>query len=85
MPEDLIQPVYDVLLTYGPIKCADSKKPLFDEQSWNEAKNFLETIAKGYVSDPPNMSMYYPRYRDADGLVVYRCIRGTNILEGGCT
>ena len=48
----------------------------------------LETIKKGYASDPPHMLMYVPKTDlygraivDSDGLVLYRSLRGTSNLE----
>jgi len=41
-------------------------------------------VAKlGLISDPPGYSLYYNMGVDKDGLPYYRCIRGTNSVEGG--
>ncbi|KAF7722500.1 hypothetical protein EC973_003092 [Apophysomyces ossiformis] len=79
----LIHSVYKVLMTFGPLKCSATGQPLFNDQAWKEAANFLELVAKGYLSEPSEIPLYYPKYRDTDELTVYRCIRGTNSLEGG--
>ena len=48
----------------------------------------LDTIKKGYASDPPHMAMYLPTMDmygrpmvDSDGLILYRSLRGTSNLE----
>src|SRR6266566_580904 len=82
-PETILEPVYNVLAQYGVLKCAATGDPLFDKQAWNEASNFLTVIGKGYLSDPQSLSMYQAQRRDKHGLMVYRCVRGTNSLEGG--
>ena len=35
------------------------------------------------MSDPTDVPLYYSSKRDENGLPIYRCIRGTNSLEGG--
>ncbi|KAJ7124709.1 hypothetical protein C8R46DRAFT_1237847 [Mycena filopes] len=59
--------------------------PLFNTAAWKIAKNILELIKNGYVSDPPGIQLYYCLGFDkkAGGLPIYRCVRGTNIVEGG--
>ncbi|KAF6741970.1 hypothetical protein DFP72DRAFT_1179861 [Ephemerocybe angulata] len=50
-PEILYPRVYKVLATYGPLKDATTNLPLFDAKCWNTAKNVLELIRNGHVSD----------------------------------
>ncbi|KAJ7750416.1 hypothetical protein DFH07DRAFT_941871 [Mycena maculata] len=47
------------------------------------AQHLLETVRKGYLSDPPDISLYHLMGKDRDGLNLYRTTRGTNSLEGG--
>jgi hypothetical protein len=62
--------------------CQDAKgKKLFAEKDLKEYNNILEHARKGCYSDPPDLPMYEPLYVDADGLQVYRCLRGTSVLE----
>ncbi|KAK0504943.1 hypothetical protein EDD18DRAFT_1060502 [Armillaria luteobubalina] len=84
-PEVLYPLVHDVLFTWGPLKDAKTGLPLFNTSAWHTAKNILELVCNGYISDPPGVSLYYGIGLDseADGLPIYRCIRGTNMTEGG--
>lgn len=53
--------------------------------AWKIAKNILELVRNGYVSDVPGVALYILLGFDAKagGLPIYRCIRGTNMVEGG--
>ena len=47
-------------------------------------KNILELVQKGFLSDPPGIPLYYQVGIDGKtGLPLYRCMRGTNMTEGG--
>ncbi|KAG6821234.1 hypothetical protein H0H93_002344 [Arthromyces matolae] len=84
-PEDLYPLVHDVFMTWGPLKDAKTGLPLFNAAAWKTAKNILELIRNGHVSDPPNVPLYFiiGLDKNAGGLPIYRCIRGTNMVEGG--
>ncbi|KAJ6473082.1 hypothetical protein C8R45DRAFT_776206, partial [Mycena sanguinolenta] len=84
-PEVLYPLVHEVFMTYGPLKDAKTGLPLFNSAAWRISKNILELIQNGYVSDPPGVQLYYCLGFDAkaDGLPIYRCVRGTNMVEGG--
>ncbi|KAG6848519.1 hypothetical protein H0H93_016335 [Arthromyces matolae] len=82
-PEDLLPRVTQVIQAFGPLKDAKTGTPLFNEKCWDIAKNALENIRRGYYSDPPGVTLYYPRKRDKFGLQRYRCCRGTPGIEGG--
>ena len=58
-------------------------QPLFNDASWEKAKNVIENVRMGYYFDPPGISLYTIRGTDADALTLYRCLRGTNNVEGG--
>jgi hypothetical protein len=47
------------------------------------ANNMLELIQNGFVSDLPDIPLYYTLGTDENGLTLYRCFRGTNYTEGG--
>lgn len=84
-PEVLYPAIHDVLSKYGPLKDAKTSLPLFSSSTWKTVKNILELARNGYLSDPPGQSLYYCvglNYR-AGGLRIWRCIRGTNMTEGG--
>ncbi|KAG6891629.1 hypothetical protein C0992_001314 [Termitomyces sp. T32_za158] len=82
-PEILFPLVYDVFMTWGPLKDAKAQLTLFNDAAWKIAKNILELIRNGFISDPPGIPLYYIIGLDANGLPIYRCIRGTNSVEGG--
>lgn len=83
-PEELYPLVSKVFKTYGPLKDATSGLPLFNTAAWAVAKNILELVQKGFLSDPPGTPLYYQLGVDAKtGLPIYRCFRGTNMTEGG--
>lgn len=84
-PEQLHPLVAEVFRVYGPLKDAKTNLPLFNTAAWHAAKNILELIAKGFVSDPPGIALYVQIGIDknAGGLPIYRCLRGTNMTEGG--
>ena len=84
-PHDLFPMVEKLFYEYGPLKDASTHLPLFNQQNWKTAKQILELIQQGYVSDPPGIALYSIIAVDAkaDNLPIYRCSRGTNFTEGG--
>jgi len=84
-PQKLFPMVQQLLLQYGPLKDASTHLPLFNQQNWKTAKQILELIRQGFVSDPPGIALYTVIGVDAkaDNLPIYRCSRGTNFTEGG--
>jgi hypothetical protein len=82
-PEELYPLVAAVFATFGHLKDAKSGLPLFNSSAWAVAKNVLELIQKGFLSDPPGIPLYYKVSVDKFDLDLYRCIRGSNYPEGG--
>lgn len=84
-PEILYPVVREVFDTYGPLKDAKTGQPLFNNSNWRISRNILTLIQNGFVSDPPGISLYVQIGVDIKygGLPVYRCLRGTNGVEGG--
>jgi hypothetical protein len=84
-PEQLYPLIERVFRTYGPLKNAKNGEPLFNVAAWRVSKNILDLVRKGFLSDPPGVSLYYQIGVDTKygGLPLYRCIRGTNMTEGG--
>ncbi|KAJ6546376.1 hypothetical protein B0H10DRAFT_2243630 [Mycena sp. CBHHK59/15] len=82
-PEELYPLVAKVFEIFGHLKDAKTGLPLFNSAAWAVAKNVLELIQKGFLSDPPGISLYYLVGYDKNGLPLYRCARGTNFTEGG--
>ncbi|KAF6745215.1 hypothetical protein DFP72DRAFT_1077806 [Ephemerocybe angulata] len=83
-PEQLFTLVSKLFEVYGPLKDAQTGQPLFSPSAWKSAKSVLEYIKLGYISDPPNIALYYPLGIDKKTrLTIYRCWRGTNFTKGG--
>lgn len=55
----------------------------FSKSAREEAESLLETARCGFLSDPPDIPLFYKMGRDKDGLTIYRTIRGTSSVEGG--
>jgi hypothetical protein len=68
---------------YGPLPCETTGLPLFDNECKRIANNILESIRLGHISDLPDVALYHYDGKDANGLNLYRCSRGTNSVEGG--
>lgn len=83
-PTEVLYPrVKGVLEMFGPLLDAATRKPLFNTAAEEKALHVLEAVRRGWVSDVPGVALYYATGKDKDGLVKYRCVRGTNKNEGG--
>ncbi|KIO15548.1 hypothetical protein M407DRAFT_13243, partial [Tulasnella calospora MUT 4182] len=83
-PAEVLYPqVKGVLEMFGPLLNAATQKPLFNAAAEGKALHVLEAVHCGWVSDVPGVALYYATGKDKDGLVKYRCVRGTNKNEGG--
>lgn len=83
-PEELFERVHWVFTVYGPLKDAkDDSFTLFNDAIRKIAGTVLENICHGFYSDPHSIPLYYTWGRDKYGLMRYRCIWGTNGIEGG--
>ncbi|KAF7372906.1 hypothetical protein MSAN_00496900 [Mycena sanguinolenta] len=85
-PELLVKRLQCLFNAYRNVKCptATGKKAyFFSDEAWKMASRLVDTAKQGYLSDPLNIPLYYLMGRDRDGLNLYRCIRGTNSIEGG--
>lgn len=83
-PNILLPTLKALFLCFGPLKCSKSGRTLFDKVAWKQAASVLKTVQLGHASDPPGVQLYYKLgKKDHYGLDLYRCIRGTNSLEGG--
>ncbi|KAI7893695.1 uncharacterized protein EV154DRAFT_581873 [Mucor mucedo] len=82
-PSELYPVVKKLFEVYGNAICSVSGNKLFDKKAWKVSNMVLEAIRLGHVSDPPGVSWYYRMSKDQNGLQVYRCVRGTNSVEGG--
>jgi hypothetical protein len=81
----LLKRVEALFAGYADIRCTTKKTrgSFFSDDAKEMAKNLLDTVRKGYLSDPPGIPLYYLMGKDRDGLNIYRTVRGTNSVEGG--
>ncbi|ODQ72842.1 hypothetical protein LIPSTDRAFT_277289 [Lipomyces starkeyi NRRL Y-11557] len=82
-PRTFLPSLKKLFFAFGGIKCASSKKAFFTNEAWHEAQLILREVRPGYYSDPKDFPLYFEKVQDSNGLLLYRCIRGTNSLEGG--
>jgi hypothetical protein len=85
-PDVLVPRLQCLFNAYRNVKCptATGKKTnFFSDEAWKMAERLLATAQLGFLSDPLNVALYFVIGRDRDGLILYRCIRGTNSIEGG--
>jgi 3'-5' exonuclease len=82
--EQLYPAIRQVFQTWGPLKDAETGAPLFNKAAWKTAKQILDLVSNGFLSDPPGVPLYSLMGIGRDtGLQIYRCFRGTNATEGG--
>lgn len=81
--EYLYAVLVELFEAWGNLLCSKLDSPLFNKTTWRKVNGVLESVANGWVSDPPGISLYVRLRVDKPGLSVYRCIRGTNSVEGG--
>ena len=82
-PQKLYPILRQLFAEYEDLLDARTKKPLFDSTAKEKKEGVLKDVLEGYLSDPPGIELYIAVGKDKDGLVVYRCLRGTNSVEGG--
>eukprot|EP00904_Undaria_pinnatifida_P008491 jgi/Undpi1/4772/HiC_scaffold_18.g08125.m1 len=68
---------------YGHLLDAKTKQPLLRAEAWEAIKRLRVNIKAGCLSDPPGVALYFEAGKDsATGCSLFRCVRGTNDLEG---
>ncbi|KZT32687.1 hypothetical protein SISSUDRAFT_1133021 [Sistotremastrum suecicum HHB10207 ss-3] len=82
-PSVLVPALNYVFDTFGPALDAKTKQPLFSALAWKKAKAIVELARDGYLSDNQGVQLYEKMGVDQYGLQLYRCLRGTNKVEGG--
>ena len=75
-----IQHVYDM---FKDAVDAKTGTPLFTEPFRIKANAVLELARQGYLSDIDGVLMYEKAGIDVYGLQKWKCVRGTNNVEGG--
>ncbi|CBJ33586.1 conserved unknown protein [Ectocarpus siliculosus] len=81
-PSELLKRFDKVVQEFG--NCVDniSKEVLLRPKSMKAVSLLRKHIVAGCLSDPDGVAMYYAVGKTTDGLVNYRCVRGTNDVEG---
>ncbi|KAL0566774.1 hypothetical protein V5O48_015230 [Marasmius crinis-equi] len=86
-PERLEADLKKLFDSFRNIICSSDRKRgrgrFFSKESVKASEGLLESVRRGFLSDPPGISLYYIIGWDRDKLPVYRTIRGTNSIEGG--
>ncbi|KAG7093302.1 hypothetical protein E1B28_006984 [Marasmius oreades] len=86
-PEKLGADLTRLFEGFKNIACSSDRKKgrgrFFSKESIKTSESLLETVRRGFLSDPPGIPLYYIIGWDRDHLPVYRTIRGTNSIEGG--
>jgi len=81
-PVVILTRVEQVFKAFQDVVGAKTGQPLFNAAAKKAARQVLELIKGGWVSDPDGVSMYVLRRRDRDGLPLWLYCRGTNSNEG---
>lgn len=78
-----------VFRLYGPVKDSKTGRPLFNDEAWKKARNVLNEILLGYISDPPGVEFYFPKLNkhgqqmvNKYGIPLLLCNRSNSHLEG---
>jgi hypothetical protein len=82
-PSVLVPPIEHIFNMFGNAKDASMGAPLFTKQAWQRAGAVLELAHQGYLSDLDGVVLYEQAGVDKDGLQLWKCLRGTNKVEGG--
>ncbi|KAF8074039.1 hypothetical protein FPV67DRAFT_1650749 [Lyophyllum atratum] len=82
-PSILVPALEHVFNVFGNSIDVSSKQPLFSKLAWKKAKAVIELARQGYLSDIEGIPMYERAGIDKHGLQKWKCLRGTNNVEGG--
>jgi len=81
-PSILVPAIEYVYKTFGNALDAKTNEPLFNKQAWAKANAVLELAHQGYLSDIDGIPMYKRAGIDKYGLQKWKCLQGTNNVEG---
>lgn len=80
----ILAPALEALFNeVGNEKDAKIGKALFNEKAWKSAWAVIDLVKLGFLSDVPDVPMYEKKGVDKFGIQKWRCVRGTNKVEGG--
>jgi hypothetical protein len=81
-PVELEREFKRVVQVFADLLDAKTGKPLFSKDTWNLHKSTLKHTQKGCLSDVAGMLYYVQLRTDSMGIPMFKCLRGTNALEG---
>ena len=80
---DIIAPRLEKLFKdFAGILYASNKQPLFTSATWKAARQVIQLVKEGWVTDPVDAPLYVLRRYDHNNLPLWLCSRGTNSNEG---
>ncbi|KAF5325696.1 hypothetical protein D9611_000435 [Ephemerocybe angulata] len=82
-PSVLVAAIEHVYSVFSNAKDAKTGEALFTPAVWEKANSLLELARLGYFSDLDDVPMYEKAGFDNHGLQLWKCLRGTNNVEGG--
>ncbi|KZP05859.1 hypothetical protein FIBSPDRAFT_1053873 [Athelia psychrophila] len=82
-PSILVPALEYVFGFFGPSLDAKTGQPLFSKLATQKAKAVVDLARQGYLSNIKGVVLYEKAGVDQHGLQIYRCLRGTNKVEGG--
>ncbi|KAH9478811.1 Werner Syndrome-like exonuclease [Psilocybe cubensis] len=82
-PSILVPALKLVFETYGNALDVKTGLPLFSADAQQKANAVIELAREGYLSDIEGVVLYERAGIDKYGLQKYKCLRGTNNVEGG--
>ena len=87
-PRILVAWLDAIFTAFGPLRCSKTKKTLLSRKEQAKAKNVLDEVRDGFVSDVHGVELYQALYtpngtewRDRDYLPLRSCARGSNNTE----
>ncbi len=82
-PSVLVPSLLHVFKTLGKSLDAKTEAPLFSKKSWTKAFAVLDLAHEGYLSDNKDIMLYKKAGIDQFELQKWKCLCGTNKVEGG--
>ena len=82
-PSVLVPALRHVFDTFGSALDVKTNAPLFNKEAQKKATAVIELARQGYLSDVDGIVMYEKAGIDKYGLQKWKCLRGTNNVEGG--
>ncbi|KAJ7236311.1 hypothetical protein C8J57DRAFT_1530119 [Mycena rebaudengoi] len=74
--KSLLQRLKTLFAAYADIQCSTKRcrGSFFSDEAKEMTQHLLDTVQKGYFSDPSGISLYFLMGKDCDGLNIYRTV-----------